>query len=107
MTTRKRLPNRRKSKRFTITLGVADIHVSAGEYTDGTLGEIFIDYSREGTFGRDMVKAFAMSVSIGLQHGVPLETFQHTFRHFKMEPDIVRGVFAELEMHYAPKEVAP
>ena len=104
---RHRLPSRRKSQRFTITHGATPVHLTTGEYADGSLGEIFIDYAKQGTFSNDMMNAFAMAVSIGLQHGITLDTFQHTFRNFSMEPDIVRSIFAELELHYQlPKEEA-
>lgn len=84
--------------------GADKFHVSTGEYDDGKLGEVFIDCSKEGTFTRDMLKAFAMSLSVGLQHGVPLSAFAHTFREFSMQPDFIRSMFLELETHYAPLE---
>jgi ribonucleoside-diphosphate reductase alpha chain len=96
--TRTRLPNRRKGFRITIQPG--PVQLSTGEYHDGQLGEIFLDAPKEGSFTRDILNAFAMSVSLGLQHGVPLSAFTHTFRNFKMEPDLVRQIFDELENHY-------
>ena len=97
--TRKRLPNKREGIRFVI----GDFHVSTGEYDDGSLGEIFIEHKREGSFAKDILNAFAMGVSLGLQHGVTLDDFQHTFRNFNMEPDLIRAIFAELEAHYGGK----
>lgn len=104
MTARKRLPSRRKGMRITIGRGNDEVHLSTGEYPDGTLGEVFLVHQREGTFGRSILNAFAMAVSLGLQHGITLDTFQHTFRDFKMEPDLVRGIFTELEAHYGEKQ---
>jgi ribonucleoside-diphosphate reductase alpha chain len=103
MTDRKRLPNRRRGLRLVIGSGKEKLHISTGEYADGTLGEIFLDHQREGTFGRAMLNAFAMALSIGLQYGVPLSAFQKTFRDFRMEPDLLRQMFLELEKAY-PKE---
>lgn len=53
-----------------------------------------------------MLNAFAMSVSLGLQYGVPLAAFQKTFRDFRMEPDLLRQMFLELTKTY-PKEEPP
>jgi ribonucleoside-diphosphate reductase alpha chain len=103
MAQRKRLPNKRGGIRIVIGKNKDCVHLSTGEYADGTLGEIFLVHQREGTFGRDMLNAFAMAVSLGLQHGVSLAAFHHTFRNFTMEPDLIRGVFEELELHYGAK----
>lgn len=103
---RSRLPSKRRGIRAEIGMGTSmdKVHLSTGEYSDGSLGEIFLVHQREGTFGRDMLNAFAMAVSLGLQHGVTLAQFQHTFRRFSMEPDLIREVFKELELHYEKKE---
>lgn len=98
--TRTRLPNRRRGLRATLAFGVNKLHISTGEYPDGTLGEIFLDFQREGTFSRDMLHAFAMAVSVGLQHGVPLAAFQRTIANLKMEPDVLRELFKLLAGHY-------
>ncbi len=103
---RQRLPNRRAGIRATIGTGPNRLILSTGEYPDGRLGEIFLDHQKEGTFGRDILNAFAMSVSLGLQHGIPLETLAHTFRDFHMEPDFIREVFEALEESYRKKEAA-
>ena len=102
---RRKLPPKRAGIRAIIGEGTSAVHLSTGEYPDGTLGEVFLVHQREGTFGRDMLNAFAMAVSLGLQHGVTLEQFHHTFRNFKMDPDLIRGIFEELEYHYGKKEV--
>ena len=74
--------------------------LSTGVYPDGTLGEIFLDYQREGTFGRDVMGAFAMAVSIALQHGTPISAFIRRFKDYDMQPDLMRSIFQELERHY-------
>lgn len=97
---REKLPNKRRGTRFVVGEGPLSVHVSTGEYDGGILGEIFLDSSKDGTFSRDMLTAFAVAVSLGLQHGVPLSAFTHAFRDFKMEPDILREIFSELEGRY-------
>ena len=96
---RTRLPHRR----IGIRANVAEMQLSTGEYPDGTLGEIFLTMPKEGTFSKDILSAFAMAVSIGLQHGVSLDCYAHAFRDFAMQPDYVRGAFALLEEAYSPK----
>ena len=103
---RQRLPNRRSGIRVTIGTGPNRLTLSTGEYPDGRLGEIFLDHQKEGTFGRDILNAFAMAVSLGLQHGITIETLAHTYRDFHMEPDFLREVFTVLEETYSKKEVA-
>ena len=63
-----------------------------GEYEDGTLGEIFIDMHKEGAAFRSMTNCFAIAVSLGLQHGVPLEEYVDAFLFTRFEPNgIVQG----------------
>ena len=57
-----------------------------GEYGDGTLGEIFIDMAKEGATMRSMMNCFAISISIGMQYGVPLEEFVDKFAFTKFDP---------------------
>jgi ribonucleoside-diphosphate reductase alpha chain len=57
-----------------------------GEYDDGMLGEIFIDMHKEGAAFRSLMNCFAMSVSIGLQYGVPLQTYVDQFTFTRFEP---------------------
>jgi len=100
MPTRKRLPAKRRGVRFTLNIGAHPATIHTGEYEDGTLGEIFINVAKLGTFTSEICNAFAMMMSLALQHGVPLKTLHHTFRNFNMEPDLIRGIFEELEIHY-------
>ena len=105
---RQRLPHRRAGLRITLGQGPNSLVLCTGEYPDGRLGEVFLDHQKEGTFGRDMLKAFAMALSLALQHGVPLSVLAHTFRGFRMEPDFVRQIFEVLESTYGTgAEVRP
>ena len=90
--TRLRLPKKRLGFTQEARVGGHKIFLRTGEYVDGTLGEIFIDLHKEGAAFRSMMNCFAMAVSIGLQYGVPLETFvdQYTFTRFEPQ-GIVEG----------------
>jgi ribonucleoside-diphosphate reductase alpha chain len=83
---RRRLPARRSG--FTQEARVAGnkVFLRTGEYEDGTLGEIFIDMHKEGAAFRSMINCFAISISKGLQYGVPLEEFVETFTFTRFEP---------------------
>jgi ribonucleoside-diphosphate reductase alpha chain len=83
---RRRLPARRTG--FTQEARVAGhkVFLRTGEYEDGELGEIFIDMHKEGAAFRSMINCFAISVSKGLQYGVPLDEFVDTFTFTRFEP---------------------
>lgn len=83
---RKRLPKKRGG--FTVESKVAGhkVYLRTGEYADGALGEIFIDMHKEGATFRSLLNCFAISVSLGLQHGVPLEEFVDVFTFTRFEP---------------------
>jgi ribonucleoside-diphosphate reductase alpha chain len=73
-------------------VGGHKIFLRTGQYEDGTLGEIFIDMHKEGAAFRSLMNCFAMSVSIGLQYGVPLQTYVDQFTFTRFEPQgIVEG----------------
>ena len=82
---RTRLPKKRRGFTQEARVGGHKVFLRTGEFDDGTLGEIFIDMHKEGAAFRSLMNCFAMSVSIGLQYGVPLETFveQYTFTRFE------------------------
>jgi ribonucleoside-diphosphate reductase alpha chain len=89
---RKKLPSKRTG--FTQEAGVAGhkVYIRTGEYEDGTLGEVFIDMHKEGAAYRAMMNCFAISVSLGLQYGVPLKEFVDKFTFTRFEPSgIVDG----------------
>ncbi|MBL0066389.1 MAG: vitamin B12-dependent ribonucleotide reductase [Bacteroidetes bacterium] len=83
---RKRLPDKRGGFTQKAKLGGHTVFVRTGEYGDGTLGEIFIDMHKEGASFRSLMNCFAISVSIGLQYGVPLEEFVEKFIFTRFEP---------------------
>lgn len=83
---RKRLPDRRGGFTQKAKLGGHTVFVRTGEYGDGTLGEIFVDMHKEGASFRSLMNCFAISVSIGLQYGVPLEEFVEKFIFTRFDP---------------------
>ncbi|MGB0512887.1 MAG: vitamin B12-dependent ribonucleotide reductase, partial [Paracoccaceae bacterium] len=74
-TEREKMPERRKGYTQKAIVGGHKVYLRTGEYTDGSLGEIFIDMHKEGAGFRAMMNNFAIAVSVGLQYGVPLEEF--------------------------------
>ena len=63
-------------------------YITAGKYEDGSLGEIFLtDIGKDGSTLRGMMNAFATAISIGLQYGVPLETFVRKFSYMRFDPE--------------------
>jgi ribonucleoside-diphosphate reductase alpha chain len=111
---RRRLPDRRAGYTQKARIGNHKIYLRTGEYEDGTLGEIFIDMHKEGAAFRSMTNCFAIAVSLGLQHGVPLEEFVDAFLftrfepngvvqgnpHIKMTTSIIDYIFRELAITY-------
>jgi ribonucleoside-diphosphate reductase alpha chain len=81
-----RLPKRRRGYTQEARVGGHKIFLRTGEYEDGTLGEIFIDMHKEGAAFRSLMNCFAMSVSVGLQYGVPLQTYVDQFTFTRFEP---------------------
>jgi ribonucleoside-diphosphate reductase alpha chain len=91
-TYRKKLPNRRGGYTQAANIGGTKLYLRTGEYEDGTLGEIFLDIHREGAGFRAVLNCFAIAVSMGLQHGVPLEEFCDAFLFTRFEPNgMVQG----------------
>lgn len=83
---RKTLAAKRRGYTIKSKVGGQAVFLRTGEYSDGTLGEIFIDMSKEGATIRSLLNCFAISVSIGLQYGVPLEEFVDKFIFTRFEP---------------------
>lgn len=83
---KKQLPAKRRGFTQKAKVGGQTIFVRTGEYGDGTLGEIFVDLHKEGASFRSIMNCFAISVSIGLQYGVPLEEFVDKFTFTRFEP---------------------
>jgi ribonucleoside-diphosphate reductase alpha chain len=111
---RRRLPDRRAGYTQKARIGGHKVYIRTGEYDDGQLGEIFIDMHKEGAAFRSMTNCFAIAISLGLQHGVPLEEFADAFLftrfepnggvqgnpHIKMATSIIDYIFRELAITY-------
>jgi ribonucleoside-diphosphate reductase alpha chain len=111
---RRRLPDRRAGYTQKARIGNHKMYLRTGEYEDGTLGEIFLDMHKEGAAFRSMTNCFAIAVSLGLQHGVPLEEYVDAFvftrfepngmvqgnPHIKMTTSIIDYIFRELAITY-------
>ena len=83
---REKLPQRRKGYTQKAIVGDHKVYLRTGEYEDGRPGEIFIDMHKEGAAFRSLMNNFAISISIGLQYGVPLEEFVDAFTFTRFEP---------------------
>ncbi len=111
---RRRLPDRRAGYTQKAKIGSHKIYLRTGEYQDGSIGEIFIDMHKDGAAFRSLMNCFAISVSIGLQHGVPLDEFVDAFvftrfepngvvqgnPHIKMSTSLIDYIFRELAVTY-------
>lgn len=84
---RRKLPFRRKGYTQKAKIGTHSVYLRTGEYENGQLGEIFIDMHREGAAFRSLMNCFAIAISLGLQHGVPLEEFVDAFVYTRFEPN--------------------
>jgi ribonucleoside-diphosphate reductase alpha chain len=89
---RKPLPNRRMGYTQKAKIGGHSIFIRTGEYEDGSLGEIFLDMHKEGAAFRSLLNSFAITVSLGLQYGVPLDEYVDAFTFSRFEPNgMVQG----------------
>ncbi|WP_340536799.1 vitamin B12-dependent ribonucleotide reductase [Nocardioides sp. GXZ039] len=84
--TRKRLPKSRKSLTTSFTVGGAEGYMTSGAHDDGELGEVFLKLGKQGSTLAGVMDAFSIAVSIGLQYGVPLETYVSKFTNLRFEP---------------------
>ncbi len=80
------LPDRQVGYTQKAIVGGHTVYLRTSQYPDGRLGEIMIDMSKEGQGFRAMLQNFARAISIGLQYGVPLETFMEEFTFTRFEP---------------------
>ncbi len=115
---RRRLPDRRKGYIQKAAVGGHKVYLHTGEFDDGALGEIFIDMHKEGAAFRSLMNNFAISISIGLQYGVPLEEYVDAFVFTRFEPagdvtgndritratSILDYLFRELAISYLGRE---
>jgi ribonucleoside-diphosphate reductase alpha chain len=83
---RKRLPKSRPSRTTSFTVGGAEGYMTAGSYPDDGLGEVFLKLGKQGSTLAGVMDAFSIAVSIGLQYGVPLETYVQKFTNLRFEP---------------------
>jgi ribonucleoside-diphosphate reductase alpha chain len=83
---RKRLPKRRPSQTISFAVGGAEGYLTAGSYPDDGLGELFLKFGKQGSTLAGVMDAFSIAVSIGLQYGVPLETYVDKFTNLRFEP---------------------
>ncbi len=111
---RRRLPDRRTGYTQKVKINGQSVYLRTGEYENGQLGEIFIDMHKEGAAFRSLLNCFAISISLGLQHGVPLEEFVDAFvftrfepsgvvtghRRIKMATSVIDYIFRELAVTY-------
>ncbi len=112
------LPSRRNGFAQKARVGGHTIYLHTGEFEDGSLGELFISMSKDGAAFRSLMNCFAIAVSIGLQHGVPLEAYVDSFLFTKFEPNgmvtgndrihmatsIIDYVFRELAITYLGRD---
>ena len=114
---RKRLPKSRPSMTTSFAVGGAEGYMTAGAYADGALGEVFLKLGKQGSTLAGVMDAFSIAVSIGLQYGVPLETFVEKFTNLRFEPSgmtddadvriaqsMMDYIFRRLALDYLPFE---
>ena len=96
---RHRMPAERESITHKFSIGGHEGYITAGKYEDGSVGEIFLtDIGKEGSTIKGLMNAFATAISIGLQYGVPLETFVNKFAYIRFEPE---GITRNPEIPFA------
>jgi ribonucleoside-diphosphate reductase alpha chain len=83
---RKRLPKKRPSQTVSFTVGGAEGYLHAGSYPDNGLGEVFVKLGKQGSTLAGVMDAFSMSISVGLQYGIPLEFYVSKFQNLRFEP---------------------
>ncbi|CAL9590232.1 Vitamin B12-dependent ribonucleotide reductase [Actinosynnema sp. ALI-1.44] len=114
---RKRLPKKRPSQTVSFTVGGAEGYLHAGSYPDDGLGEIFVKLGKQGSTLAGVMDAFSMSISVGLQYGIPLEFYVSKFQNLRFEPagmtddpdvriatSVLDYLFRRLALDYLPFE---
>ncbi len=112
---RERMPRRRRSNTFAFRVADCEGYVTVGEYDDGRPGEVFVKVAKQGSTLAGIMDAFAVSVSLGLQHGVPLATYVRKYTNMRFEPagmtddpdlriaqSLVDYIFRRLAVDYLP-----
>ena len=114
---RERLPRQRRSRTFAFRVADCEGYATVGEYDDGRAGELFIKVSKQGSTLNGLMDAFAISVSLGLQHGVPLATYIKKYTNTRFEPagmtddpelriatSLMDYIFRRMALHYLAYE---
>ena len=114
---RKRLPKTRPAQTTSFAVGGAEGYMTSGAYADGALAEVFLKLGKQGSTLAGVMDAFSIAVSIGLQYGVPLETFVEKFANQRFEPagmtddadirmaqSVMDYIFRRLALDYLPFE---
>ena len=114
---RKRLPKSRPAQTTSFSVGGAEGYMTTGAYADGALAEVFLKLGKQGSTLAGVMDAFSIAVSIGLQYGVPLETFVSKFANQRFEPagmtddadirmaqSVMDYIFRRLALDYLPFE---
>ena len=114
---RKRLPKKRPSQTMSFSVAGAEGYLTASSYPDDGLGEVFLKMSKQGSTLAGVMDAFSVAISIGLQYGVPLETYVAKFTNMRFEPagmtddpdlrmatSVMDYIFRRLALDYLPVE---
>ncbi len=118
MTTRIKLPNRRRGYTQKMVVGGQSLYLRTGEYEDGRLGEIFVSLGKEGDLISSLINSFCIVTSIALQSGTPLEDLVKNFIFSKFEPagqvlnhpdikmasSILDAIFRDLAINYLGRD---
>ncbi len=115
--TRKRLPKKRPAETVSFSVAGAEGYMIASSYPDDGLGEVFLKMSKQGSTLAGVMDAFSIAISVGLQYGVPLETYVSKFTNMRFEPagmtddpdirmasSVVDYIFRRLALDFLPTE---
>jgi ribonucleoside-diphosphate reductase alpha chain len=115
--TRRRLPKKRPSETVSFSVAGAEGYMTASSYPDDGLGEVFLKMSKQGSTLAGVMDAFSIAISVGLQYGVPLETYVGKFTNMRFEPagmtddpdirmasSVVDYIFRRLALDFLPVE---
>jgi ribonucleoside-diphosphate reductase alpha chain len=115
---RERMPRKRRSNTFQFRVADCEGYVHVGEYEDGRPGELFIKVSKQGSTLAGIMDAFSISISLGLQHGVPLASYVRQYSNQRFEPSgitddpelriatsLIDYIFRRLALDYLPRDL--
>ncbi len=115
---RERMPRKRRSNTFQFRVADCEGYVHVGEFEDGRPGELFINVSKQGSTLAGIMDAFSISISLGLQHGVPLSTYVRKYSNQRFEPagitddpelriatSLIDYIFRRLALDYLPYDL--